>query len=149
MFVGVVKFLSLWQGSVTNTLTLFEMTIGKQSDYVAEYFLRTASALQFVAGVLILAGHCKIGAQILACTLAFFLATTYNPWINGFTYEHVTLFVNEMSLYGLVLILYAYENYQCGDKESDQVEPEPTEDVQSSGHPNKKGKGKDKKIKLE
>ena len=94
------------------TLALFAVTIGPQNDYVAEYFIRTASALQFIAGFCIVINRCKVGAQILGCTLVFFASTSYNPYFIGKSYENITLFVNELSLLGLCFILYAYENSQ-------------------------------------
>ena len=116
MFIGVIKFLSLWEGGKKNTHLLLEKTLGPQTDYFVEWLIRSVCALQFVAGFFILTNNSKIGAQILGCTLLVFLLTSYNPFFNGFDYESLTLFVNEASLYGICIILYAYENSQVSDE---------------------------------
>ena len=157
MFIGVIKFLSLWQGAMKNTHLLFAKTIGTQNDYVAEYFIRGVSAMQFLAGFLILTNNWKIGAQILVCTLLVFISTSYNPYFNGFDYESVTLVANEASLIGLCIILYAYENSQLPeevkvednkkDDGKDKQQHKNTADLKGSnlkGSRPKKGKGKEK-----
>ena len=112
MFIGALKFLHAWESSIPQALDLFSLTIGTQNDWSAEVFLRGFSALQFIAGFFIVINQCKTGAQIFFVTILAFLATTYNPYLVGVSYENITLAVNEASLIGLCWILYGYANAQ-------------------------------------
>ena len=115
-YIGAIKFMHIWTASIPQTLALFTMTIGPQNDWTIEVFLRGLSALQILAGFLIVINQCKNGAQILFLTLVGFLATTYNPWIVGFDYKSVTLFVNEAALVGICWMLWGYSYTQLPPK---------------------------------
>mmetsp|Transcript_18545 Transcript_18545/g.20695 ORF Transcript_18545/g.20695 Transcript_18545/m.20695 type:complete len:156 (+) Transcript_18545:71-538(+) len=116
MYIGAIKFLHVWEASIPNALALFEMTIGVKNDWFAEVFLRGFSAVQFIAGFLIVINQSKLGAQAFFFTILGFIATTYNPMFNGYSYESITLVVNEASLIGLCYLLYGYENAQTTKK---------------------------------
>ena len=119
IFIGVYKFLSLYQESIPATNKFFEMTIGPQPADVVEYSIKGVSLVQAFAGMLIGINATRLGGIILAFTLAFFLSTSYNIWIVGFNYENITLFANECSLFGICIMMIAYAGQQVAEQEKD------------------------------
>ncbi|CAI2381952.1 unnamed protein product [Moneuplotes crassus] len=149
-YIGALKFLHLWEKSIPQANRFFEMTVGPRNDFVSEVYLRGFSALQLLAGFLIIINQSKTGAQLLALSILAFLATTYNPYINGFGYEQMTLFINEFSLIGICFMLYGYANHCENDSEPKEcpmkhmVNKETNQESHKGGN-SKKGKGKNKK----
>ena len=100
----------LWTDSFDQTLYLMNTYLGPQNDFNVEILIRGVNLMQALGGFFIIINHSKVGAQLLFLSFCFHASTQFNPWLNGFSFEKVNLFLCEISLMGLCFLLYSYEN---------------------------------------